>query len=68
MDDGTPKISGPLINKKNTLEENGSQNDDLPNSLADNVFPHVWSNEVFESGVWFSLEKVFSWWFSSKSE
>lgn len=37
------------LNKKVTLEEDGSQNGNLPKSLTDDVLPHVWSNEIFES-------------------
>lgn len=68
MEDGTPKISGPMVNQNNTFEEDGSQKNDLPNSLADDVLPHVGSNQTLESWIWFSLKKVFSWRLSGQGQ
>ena len=51
-----------------TLEEDGSKNDDLQDSLKDDIFPHVGSDEILESRVGGSLEEIVTWGFSGEGE
>ena len=51
-----------------TLEEDGSKNDNLQASLKNDIFPHVGSDEVLESGVRGSLEEIITWGFSGEGE
>ena len=54
--------------KINTLEENDSQNCDLPETLEDDEFPHLGSDQAFSLRIRFSLEEFITRRFSSKGK
>jgi hypothetical protein len=57
-----------LNKQKYTFEENGSKNNDLKRALSNNVLPHVRGNQILETRVRFSFEKIIAWRFSGEGE
>lgn len=51
-----------------TFEENDSEDDDLDNTLTDNILPHVGSDQTFVSGVGLTEEEFIGRRLSSKSK
>ena len=58
-----PRSWGPEFNMKFTFEENGAQDDDLQDTLSDDISPHVGSDQSFESGIRLSFEELVGWGF-----
>ncbi len=51
-----------------TCEHQNHHHDQLENSLSNDVFEHCGRNDVLVSRMWRSVQQIFSWWLSGKSQ
>lgn len=51
-----------------SVEQENGQNEDLINSMSDNVSPHDWGNHVLSLSVGFSVEQIWSGFLSGEGE